>query len=92
MLASLMNAQQDPQFTQWFMDPVVSNIAAAGQSNLTNISAIYRQQWVSMDGRPETTLINFDIKIFIPYFSILFTFSLVKSLFELIKKYLYYEN
>ena len=32
-----------------------------------------------------TTLINFDIKIFIPYFSILFLFSLVKSHFELIK-------
>ena len=62
MLASFMNAQQDPQFTQWFMDPVVSNIAAAGQSNLTNISAIYRQQWASMDGRPETTLLNFDTR------------------------------
>ena len=62
MLASLMNAQQDPQFTQWYMDPVVSNIAAAGKSNLTNISAIYRQQWTSMDGRPETTLLNFDTK------------------------------
>ena len=63
MLVSFMNAQQDPQFTQWYMDPVVSNIAAAGQSNLTNISAIYRQQWASMEGRPETTLINFDTRI-----------------------------
>ena len=62
MLASLMNAQQDPQFTQWYMDPVVSNIAAAGQSNLTNISALFRQQWVNLDGRPQTNLINFDTR------------------------------
>jgi type IX secretion system PorP/SprF family membrane protein len=62
MLASLLNAQQDPQFTQWFMDPVTSNIAAAGQSNLTNINAFYRQQWVSLSGAPETILLNVDTR------------------------------
>ena len=60
MLASLMNAQQDPQFTQWYMDPVVNNIGAAGQSNLSNISAFYRQQWVGINHSPVTTLLNFD--------------------------------
>ncbi len=62
MLASFLNAQQDPQFTQWYMDPVTSNIAAAGQTNLTNINAFYRQQWVGIERRPVTTLLNFDTK------------------------------
>ena len=60
MLASLLNAQQDPQFTQWFMAPVSANIAAAGQNNLTNINAFHRQQWVSLDRAPVTTLLNLD--------------------------------
>ena len=50
MLASFMNAQQDPQFTQWYMDPVVSNIAAAGKSRLTNVNAFYRTNRI----RPRT--------------------------------------
>ena len=60
MLASLLNAQQDPQFTQWFMDPVSANIAAAGNNNLTNINAFHRQQWVNLDRAPVTTLLNLD--------------------------------
>ncbi len=63
MLASFLNAQQDPQFTQWYMDPVNCNIAAAGQSNLTNINAFHRQQWVGFgDSRPVTTLLNVDTR------------------------------
>ncbi len=64
MLASFLNAQQDLQFTQWYMDPVNCNIAAAGQSNLTNINAFHRQQWVGLgDSRPVTTLLNVDTKL-----------------------------
>ena len=63
MLAASMSAQQDPQFTQWYMDHTASNIAAAGQSNLTNINAFYRNQWFGLDRAPVTTLLNVDGKL-----------------------------
>ena len=67
VFASSMNAQQDPQFTQWYMDHVMSNIAAAGQSNLTNINGFYRNQWNGLDRSPVTSLLNVDGKVgFIP--------------------------
>ena len=67
VFASSMSAQQDPQFTQWYMDHVISNIAAAGQSDLTNINGFYRNQWVGLGQAPETSLFNIDGQLgFIP--------------------------
>ena len=67
VFASSMSAQQDPQFTQWYMDHVMSNIAAAGHSDLTNINGFYRNQWNGLDKSPVTSLLNVDGKIgFIP--------------------------
>jgi len=67
VFASSMSAQQDPQFTQWYMDHVVSNIAAAGQSDLTNINGFYRNQWNGLDRSPVTSLLNVDGQVgFIP--------------------------
>ncbi|HIG58409.1 MAG TPA: type IX secretion system membrane protein PorP/SprF [Flavobacteriales bacterium] len=67
VFASSMSAQQDPQFTQWYMDHVMSNIAAAGQSELTNINGFYRNQWSGLDRSPVTSLLNIDGELgFIP--------------------------
>jgi len=69
VFASSMSAQQDPQFTQWYMDHVMSNIAAAGQSDLTNINGFFRNQWVGgeLGQTPETGLLNIDGQVgFIP--------------------------
>jgi type IX secretion system PorP/SprF family membrane protein len=67
VFASSMSAQQDPQFTQWYMDHVMSNIAAAGQSDLTNINGFYRNQWSGLDRSPVTSLLNIDGELgFIP--------------------------
>ena len=67
VFASSLSAQQDPQFTQWYMDHAMSNIAAAGQSELTNINGFYRNQWNGLDRSPVTSLLNADGKIgFIP--------------------------
>lgn len=63
LVASFVSAQQDPQFTQWYMDPVTSNIAAAGQSSLTNVNAFYRNQWLGLERAPVTTLLNIDSKL-----------------------------
>lgn len=58
LTAASLSAQQDPQFTQWYMDHAMSNIAAAGHSDLTQINGFYRNQWVSLDRAPVTSLLN----------------------------------
>lgn len=63
VLTASMSAQQDPQFTQWFMDPVATNIAAAGQTELTNVNGFYRNQWVNLERAPITSLFNIDGKL-----------------------------
>jgi hypothetical protein len=35
------DAQQDPQFTQWYMEPAAFNPAVAGNSELTCVSGTY---------------------------------------------------
>jgi type IX secretion system PorP/SprF family membrane protein len=51
-------AQQDPQYTQWFIDPVYMNPAVAGNSDLTCISGIYRNQWQGLDRDPKTAMLS----------------------------------
>ena len=58
LIATSMDAQQDPQFTQWFMEPASFNPAVAGNSELTCISGTYRNQWVGLDGDPNTSMLT----------------------------------
>lgn len=51
-------AQQDPQFTQWFMEPATVNPAVAGNSDLTCISGTYRNQWEGLDRDPNTSILT----------------------------------
>ena len=53
-----INAQQDPQFTQWFMEPASFNPAVAGNSDLTCISGTYRNQWQGLDRDPNTSMLT----------------------------------
>jgi hypothetical protein len=45
------------------MDHAMSNIAAAGQSNLTHVNGFYRNQWVGLERAPVTSLLNADGKL-----------------------------
>ena len=63
LFVASLSAQQDPQFTQWYMDHAMSNIAAAGQSNLTHVNGFYRNQWVGLERAPVTSLLNADGKL-----------------------------
>lgn len=47
--------QQDPQFTQYMDNTLFVNPAYAGSRGMLNMTAIHREQWVGMDGRPRTT-------------------------------------
>jgi len=53
-----MQAQQDPQFTQWYMEPASFNPAVAGNSELTCVSGTYRNQWEGLDRDPNTSMLT----------------------------------
>ena len=61
--AASLSAQQDPQFTQWYMDHAMSNIAASGNSDLTQVNGFYRNQWVGLDRAPVTNILNANGKL-----------------------------
>lgn len=54
-----MRAQQDSQFTQYMYNTVSVNPAYAGTRGSLSMLGIYRNQWVGLDGAPET--LNFSI-------------------------------
>jgi type IX secretion system PorP/SprF family membrane protein len=49
-----VQAQQDPQYTQYMYNMNVVNPAYAGSSEILSISALYRSQWVGLEGAPST--------------------------------------
>ncbi|MGB1075438.1 MAG: PorP/SprF family type IX secretion system membrane protein [Flavobacteriales bacterium] len=52
------HAQQDPQFTQWFMEPAMFNPAVAGNNDLTCVSGTYRNQWSGLSSQPNTGMLT----------------------------------
>ncbi|NCT18679.1 MAG: hypothetical protein COZ75_09845 [Flavobacteriaceae bacterium CG_4_8_14_3_um_filter_34_10] len=48
------NAQQDPQYTQYMYNTQVVNPAYAGSRDALSIGALYRSQWVGLEGAPKT--------------------------------------
>ncbi len=55
LLVSLFcRAQQDPLFSQYVNNPVSINPAYAGSRGTFNVTTIARQQWVGIEGAPET--------------------------------------
>ncbi len=53
-------SQQDPQFTEYMLNPIVINPAIAGTRGVTSISGLHRSQWIGLDGAPTTQTLNFD--------------------------------
>lgn len=47
-------AQQDPQYTQYMYNTMSVNAAYAGQRDVLSATALYRTQWVGVEGAPET--------------------------------------
>lgn len=48
------NAQQDPQYTQYMYNTQVVNPAYAGSRGSLDFAALYRSQWVGLEGAPKT--------------------------------------
>ncbi len=47
-------AQQDAQYTQYMYNPLSVNPAYAGSRDVLSFGALYRSQWVGLDGAPRT--------------------------------------
>lgn len=57
-LISTVNAQQDAQYTQYMFNTMSVNPAYAGSRGQFSAAALYRSQWVGLDGAPETFTLN----------------------------------
>lgn len=53
-----VQAQQDAQYTQYMYNTVSVNPAYAGSRGHLSIAALYRNQWLGLDGAPETQTLN----------------------------------
>lgn len=53
-----VQAQQDAQYTQYMFNTMSVNPAYAGSRGQLSIAALYRSQWVGLDGAPETQTLN----------------------------------
>ena len=53
-----VNAQQDAQYTQYMFNTMTVNPAYAGSRGQFSAAALYRSQWVGLDGSPETFTLN----------------------------------
>ena len=58
LIAQQISAQQDPQYTQYMYNMNIINPAYAGISEGLSVGALYRSQWVGLDGGPETFTFN----------------------------------
>lgn len=57
-IAGSVSAQQDPMFTQYMHNPVSINPAYAGSRGTLSAMVINRQQWVGIEGAPNTMTIS----------------------------------
>lgn len=58
LLAFQVHAQQRPHYTQYILNNFIINPAVAGIENYWDVKVSHRQQWVGLDGAPQTTYLT----------------------------------
>tara|TARA_R110002051_G_scaffold199848_1_gene266846 strand:+ start:246923 stop:247885 length:963 start_codon:yes stop_codon:yes gene_type:complete len=58
MILGSVNAQQDPQYTQYMYNMNVVNPAYAGSKEALSIGLLYRSQWVNINEAPKTATLS----------------------------------
>jgi type IX secretion system PorP/SprF family membrane protein len=53
-------AQQEAMYTQYMFNMLAINPAYAGSRNVASVTALYRDQWVGMEGAPRTGTLTLD--------------------------------
>ncbi|SFN02998.1 type IX secretion system membrane protein, PorP/SprF family [Chitinophaga sp. YR627] len=56
-----VRAQQDAMYSQYMFNMMGVNPAYAGSRGVLSATALYRRQWVGIDGAPETSTFAFDM-------------------------------
>jgi len=59
LLSAVLFAQNDVQFTHFVFNKLSYNPAYAGAAEAPVLSALYRNQWVNLDGAPVTATLNY---------------------------------
>ncbi|WP_276349122.1 type IX secretion system membrane protein PorP/SprF [Daejeonella sp. JGW-45] len=55
-----VNAQQNAMYSQYVFNTLAYNPAYAGSRNAVSVSALYRNQWVGIEGAPKTATLTAD--------------------------------
>lgn len=58
-----VNAQQEAMYSQYMFNTLAINPAYAGSRNVASATALYRSQWVGIDGAPETLTFTIDAPV-----------------------------
>ncbi|MBP7273635.1 MAG: type IX secretion system membrane protein PorP/SprF [Saprospiraceae bacterium] len=56
----IVHAQQQQHYTQFMHNKLALNAGYAGSNEVACLSAIYRKQWIGLDGAPETQVLSFN--------------------------------
>ncbi len=60
LICQQLQAQQEPIYSQYMFNMLQINPAYAGNRATSNVTALYRKQWVSVEGAPTTATISWD--------------------------------
>lgn len=58
-----LQAQQDEQYTQFMYNKLRYNPAFAGSDGQPSLGLVARNQWIGIDGAPQSQVINFDLPL-----------------------------
>ena len=61
--ATAVKAQQHPMYSQYMFNMLNINPAYAGSRGVVTATALYRTQWVGIEGAPQTTSDGFDMTV-----------------------------
>ena len=59
LLGLSASAQQEPQYTQYMYNTSVVNPAYAGSLGYSSLFALYRKQWIGLDGAPKSVNLSY---------------------------------
>lgn len=60
LVTTALQAQQNPQYSQYIFNGMIINPAYTGSKNVLNINAMHRVQWTGMPGAPNTQTFSID--------------------------------
>ena len=63
LIITVCSAQQDAQYSQYMYNTVNINPAYTGSRGVLSFNALYRSQWVGLDGAPKTESFNIHMPV-----------------------------